>query len=95
MSNFNKIKIPSARTDDGHNYLRAGVAKSDITNCDIGVMVNDPLYAKALVLDDGKTQVVIITMDVTAIGGRKISQGMLPDVAKIFCRICGSGLRMN
>ena len=64
--------------------LRAGVAKSEITNCDPGVMVNDPLYAKALVLDDGQTSVVIITMDVTAIGGRKISQGMLPDVGLEF-----------
>ena len=64
--------------------LRAGVAKSEITNCDPGVMVNDPLYAKALVLDDGQTSVVIITMDVTAIGGRKISQGMLPDVGEEF-----------
>lgn len=64
--------------------LRAGVAKREITNCDPGVMVNDPLYAKALVLDDGKTKVVIITMDVTAIGGRKISQGMLPDVGEAF-----------
>ena len=67
-----------------HRTLRAGVAKSDITNCDPGVMVNDPLYAKALMLDDGQTRAVIITMDVTAIGGRKISQGMLPDVGDEF-----------
>jgi hypothetical protein len=64
--------------------LRAGVAKSEITTCEPGVTVNDPLYAKALVLDDGKTKAVIITMDVTAIGGRKISQGMLPDVGEEF-----------
>jgi hypothetical protein len=67
-----------------NNILCAGVAKSDITNCEPGVIINDPLYAKALVLDDGKTKVVIITMDVTAIGGRKISQGMLPDVGEDF-----------
>ena len=64
--------------------LFAGVAQSEITTNEPGVMVNDPLYAKALVLDDGQTRVVIISMDVTAIGGRKISQGMLPDVGEEF-----------
>jgi len=49
--------------------LRAGVAKSDITVDKEGVRINDPIFAKALVLDDGKTKVVIIAMDVTAIGG--------------------------
>ncbi|MCP4643819.1 MAG: hypothetical protein GY851_25475, partial [bacterium] len=34
-----------------------------------GVRVNDPLYAKALVMDDGATKLAIIAMDVTAIGG--------------------------
>ncbi len=66
------------------DVLRAGVAKSDITTSEKGVKIKDPLYAKALVLDDGKTKVVIIAMDVTAIGGRKISQGMLPDVGEDF-----------
>jgi hypothetical protein len=28
------------------------------------VLINDPLYAKALVLDDGKTKVVIVSMDI-------------------------------
>jgi hypothetical protein len=49
-----------------------------------GAAIHDPLYAKALVLDDGKTRTVIIAMDVTAIGGRKISDGMLPDVGESF-----------
>ncbi len=49
--------------------LRGGVAKSDITIAEKGVRINDPIYAKALVLDDGKTKVAIIAMDVTAIGG--------------------------
>jgi hypothetical protein len=49
--------------------LRAGVAKSDITVDEEGVRVNDPLYAKALVMDDGTTKLAIIAMDVTAIGG--------------------------
>ncbi|MDD4181879.1 MAG: hypothetical protein PHE87_09630, partial [Victivallaceae bacterium] len=64
--------------------LHAGVAKSDITTDEPGVVVNDPLYAKVLILNDGKIPVVIITMDVTAIGGRKISDGALPDVGEDF-----------
>ena len=64
--------------------LFAGVAKSDITTSGSKAVILDPLYAKALVLDDGQTRVVIIAMDVTAIGGRKISQGMLPDVGEEF-----------
>lgn len=46
--------------------LKAGVAKTDITNRDAG-LVNDPLYAKALILDDGRNKMVIITLDVVAI----------------------------
>ncbi len=49
--------------------LRAGVAKSDITTDAEGVRVNDPLFAKALVLDDGTTQLAIVAMDAVAIGG--------------------------
>jgi hypothetical protein len=49
--------------------LQAGVAKSDITTSDPAVRVNDPMYAKALVLDDGQTKLVIIVMDAVAIGG--------------------------
>ncbi|MBU0715789.1 MAG: hypothetical protein KJ964_10580 [Verrucomicrobia bacterium] len=64
--------------------LRAGVAKSNITTDAKGVVINDPLYAKALVLDDGRTKVAIIAMDTTAIGGRRITQGMLDDVGDDF-----------
>jgi len=49
--------------------LKAGVAKSNISTRAEGVAVNDPLYAKALVLDDGKTEVVILAMDAVALGG--------------------------
>lgn len=49
--------------------LHAGVAKRNITTNREGILVNDPLYAKALVLDDGGTQAVIIAMDALAIGG--------------------------
>lgn len=73
MNNLNKVKT-----------LRAGVAKSDVTTSKPEMPVMDPLYAKALVLDDGNTQLAIITMDVTAIGARKISDGMLNDVGEEF-----------
>ncbi|OHB60110.1 MAG: hypothetical protein A2Y12_09185 [Planctomycetes bacterium GWF2_42_9] len=66
------------------SVLRAGIAKSDITNDSKDAIIRDPLYAKALVLDDGDTKIVIVTMDVTAIGGRKISQRMLDDVGEDF-----------
>jgi hypothetical protein len=46
--------------------LRAGAAKVDITNRE--GPVNDPLYARALVLDDGKTKLAIVAVDAVAIG---------------------------
>jgi len=59
--------------------LRAGVARSDITVGAEAVEVNDPLYAKALVLDDGATRVAIIAMDVVAIGGiGEVADDFLP-----------------
>lgn len=63
MSTFSEQRVGDSRT------LRGGVAKSDITINDPEITVNDPLYAKALVLDDGKTRLAIITMDAVAIGG--------------------------
>src|SRR6218665_313500 len=47
--------------------LLAGVAKVDITNVDAGP-VNDPLYAKALVLKSGDTTAVLVTVDAGAMG---------------------------
>jgi hypothetical protein len=58
--------IPSA---DAATVLRAGVAKSEITTEEKGVVINDPLYAKVLVLDDGTKQIAIIALDALAIGG--------------------------
>lgn len=69
-------------TDRG--VLRAGMAKSNITTEAKTAVVSDPLYAKVLVLDDGMRKVAIIAMDTTAIGGRKISQGILSDVGEEF-----------
>ena len=55
-------------TDSLHAaQLLAGVAKVDITNVEAGP-VNDPLYAKALVIRNDATTVVIITVDAVAIG---------------------------
>lgn len=47
--------------------LRAGVARVDITDTEAGP-VNDPLFAKALVLQDGDTRAAIITIDAVALG---------------------------
>lgn len=46
--------------------------------------VSDPLFVRALVLDDGKERIVLLTMDVTAIGARSISQDLLWDSADDF-----------
>lgn len=46
--------------------LKAGVGKIDITDYQSGP-ANDTLFVKALVLDDGSTKMVIITLDVVAI----------------------------
>lgn len=60
--------------------LRAGVAKVDITDRAAGP-VNDPCFAKALVLKSGSTTAVLITVDAVAIGeiGR-IGNGFLATV---------------
>lgn len=61
--------------------LRAGVAKSEITTNEPGIVIHDPLYAKALVLSDGDTTGIIIAMDVTAIGGIcDVSDDFLPNL---------------
>lgn len=62
--------------------LRAGVAKVDITDREAGP-VNDPLYAKALVIESDETLLVLITVDAVAIGeiGR-IGNDYLPAVRK-------------
>ncbi len=47
--------------------LQAGAAKIDITNRDAGP-VEGPLYARALVVTDGKTTVAVVSIDAVAIG---------------------------
>ena len=60
--------------------LQAGAAKVDITDRH-AAPVNDPLYAKALVLRSGEATAVIITLDAVAIGelGR-VRNSFLPNV---------------
>ena len=47
--------------------IQAGVAKVEITDRDAGP-VNDPSYAKALVLKNANSVVVIVTVDAVAVG---------------------------
>ena len=47
--------------------LEAGVGKADITDYQAGP-VNDPSFVKVLVLTDGATPVVLITVDAVALG---------------------------
>lgn len=48
--------------------LKAGVAKANITNSESTENVRDSLYVRALVLDNGTSSAVIITVDAVAIG---------------------------
>lgn len=47
--------------------LRAGVCKVDITKKTPTSLVNDPLFARTLVLSDGKTTIAIISLDILEI----------------------------
>jgi hypothetical protein len=59
--------------------LRAGAAKVDITR--ESARTGDPLYAKALVLSDGKTTAVVVAIDAVAIGEiGSIGNDFLPNV---------------
>ena len=52
---------------DARAEMLAGVAKVDITDRQAGP-VHDPLFAKALVLQQAETRLVIVTVDAVAIG---------------------------
>ena len=88
-----------AQRDAAAGSLRAGVAKSDITTSAKGTRVNDPLYAKVLVLDDGRTKVAIIAMDAVAIGGiGDIGDDFLPTLRSRIqkeLRIAGRNVLVN
>jgi hypothetical protein len=59
-----KPKEPEARKP---GQLLAGVAKVEITNKKV-LPLNDPLYAKALVIKSDTTTVVLVTLDAVAVG---------------------------
>lgn len=52
---------------EGADPLLAGVGKVDITNREAGP-VNDPLFARALVLKQGDTACVLVSLDVVSVG---------------------------
>ncbi len=56
---------PNVSEPSGQSSLRAGVGKADITNTEAGP-VNDPLHAKALVLRNDATTMVLVTVDAVA-----------------------------
>ncbi|MFN6137794.1 MAG: hypothetical protein ACK480_04715, partial [Planctomycetota bacterium] len=62
--------------------IRAGVAKVDITKHEAGP-VNDPLFAKALVIADDRKTIVLVSVDAVAIGEiGYIKNDYLPAVRK-------------
>jgi len=59
--------------------MLAGIAKVDIT--DRAVPVNDPCFAKVLVLKSGGTTAVLVTLDAVAVGGiGRIGNGFMATV---------------
>lgn len=67
LAGFALLALAGSRTLAQPAPLRAGVAKVDITNTKV-LPRNDPLYVKALVLKQDATTVVLVTLDVVAIG---------------------------
>ena len=78
--------------------LRAGVAKVDITDRTVGA-VNDPCFAKALVLKNGNTTAVVITLDAVAVEGiGRIGNGFMATVRDALQKELGiapSGVLVN
>jgi len=76
----------TCREDVTLDALLSEKSKKDIPPELLGrkLEVSDPLFVRALVLDDGCEKIVLITMDVTAIGARTISQNILCDSADDF-----------
>jgi len=69
--------------------ITAGAAKVDITNREAGP-VNDPLYVKTLVISEGETTVVMVSVDAVAIGEiGYIKDDYLPNVRAAIQRELG------
>lgn len=64
-----KTSVSRKKPSDTLYRLTAGIARRDITARERGIRVHDPLFAKALVLDDGRMTLVVLSLDVVAIGG--------------------------
>ncbi len=78
-----------ATRTDASGKLRAGVARTDITDPAAGPP-NDPLFVKALVLQDDRTAVAIVTVDAVAIGAiGPIRHGYLAEVRSAVHRELG------
>ena len=74
-----KSDITRRKTDEVMGDMAVKAALGMATQGEI--KIHDPLYAKALVLDDGTTRAAIISMDVIAIGGLgEIKDDFLPTV---------------
>ena len=86
-----------------HAELRAGVAATDITppvgsamygygarGANVSEGVHDPLYAKAIVLDDGETRIAIVTLDLGAFTAENTQyvRGYMGERAEIDHVIC-------
>ncbi len=64
-----------------HAGLLAGTGRVEITDRTAAPLVNDPCFAKALVLKNGETTAVLITVDAVAIGGiGRIGNGFMATV---------------
>jgi hypothetical protein len=70
--------------------LRAGAAKVDITHPD-SKQVSSPLYSRALVIQSENTTIVLVSMDVVAIGQiGSIKNDFLPNVRRKVQKLSGS-----
>lgn len=80
------IAVSSTLTKTDQSFaqnLRAGVAKVDITHREAGP-VNDPLYAKALVVSDDRKTIALVSIDAVAIGEiGHIRNDYLPNVRRL------------
>ena len=59
------------------------------------IVIDDPLYLKVLVLDDGVRKHVMVTMDITGIGTRTITQDILWDSADNFMPVLRERLQSD
>ena len=81
-------RTAAAQAQQPHT-LRAGAASTDITLRE-GIRVHDPLAAKALVLQADAQPVVLLTLDVVAIGGiGRIGDDFLPNLRARLEKECG------